>query len=62
MVPRNQVIETTAGNDELARRGISSDERLTITIETAELAPGCLSDDDIDRLVKQAQHDVEPRP
>jgi hypothetical protein len=66
MPPRNQVIGATAGN--------VADERVTITIETAaELVPGRresrarvvaagLSDDDIDRLVKQVQHDVEPRP
>lgn len=73
---RIDTIETTAGEvaTELARRGISSDERVTITIESApELIPGRresrarvvaagLSDDDIDRLIKQAQHDVEPHP
>jgi hypothetical protein len=40
---RGEVIETTAGEvaAELARRGISSDERVTITIEpTPELVPG----------------------
>ena len=40
---RDEVIETTAGEvaAELARRGIASDERVTITIEPAsELIPG----------------------
>ena len=70
-----EVIESTAGQiaDELKRRGIASDERVTLTIETEqELIPGRresrarvvasgLTDDDIDRLVKQAQKEVEPR-
>ena len=69
-----EVIETTVGNvaAELARRGIGSDERVIITIEPGrELIPGRresrarvvaagLTDDDIDRLVKQAQKEVEP--
>ena len=69
-----EVIETTVGNvaAELARRGIGSDERVIITIEPErELIPGRresrarvvaagLTDDDIDRLVKQAQKEVEP--
>jgi NAD(P)-dependent dehydrogenase (short-subunit alcohol dehydrogenase family) len=57
---------------ELARRGLGSDERVVVTIEAeAELIPGRrasrarvvaagLSDDDIDRLIKQAQREVEP--
>ena len=75
MVARSEVIETTAGDiaAELARRGISSDERVTVTIDPdKELIPGRresrarvvaagLSDDDIDRLIKEAQTDVEPR-
>jgi hypothetical protein len=70
-----EVIETTAGKvgAELARRGIGSEERVTVTIETEqELIPGRresrarvvaagLADNDIDRLVKQAQKEVEPR-
>jgi hypothetical protein len=70
-----EVIDTTAGqvSEELARRGIGSDERVTLTIEPArELIPGRresrarvvaagLSDDDIDRLIKEAQKEVEPR-
>lgn len=72
---QREVIETTAGKvaAELARRGISSDERVTVTIEPAEeLIPGRreararvvaagLSDDDIDRLIKQAQKEAKPR-
>ncbi len=68
------VIETTAGElaAELARRGFSANERLTVTIEPAEdLIPGRrgsralviaagLTDADIDRLIKEAQRDVEP--
>jgi hypothetical protein len=70
-----QVIEITVGEiaEELKRRGISSDERVTLTIEPErELIPGRresrahvvaagLSDADIDRLIKQAQHEVEPK-
>ncbi len=69
------VIEVTAGElaGELARRGISSDERVTVTLEAeSELIPGRrdsrarvvaagLTDADIDRLIKDAQRDVEPR-
>lgn len=69
-------IEVTADEvaAELRRRGISGDERVTLTIASAdELIPGRresrarvvatgLSDADIDRLVKQAQREVEPGP
>ncbi len=69
------VIEITAGEvaEKLRRRGISSDERVTLTIEPErELIPGRresrarvvaagLTDDDIDRLIKQAQQAIEPR-
>lgn len=75
MSSRSEVIETTAGRvaDELARRGIGADERVVVTIEAGdELLPGRretrarviaagLSDEDIDRLIKQAQKEVEPR-
>jgi hypothetical protein len=71
-----EIIEVTAGevSDKLKRLGIGSDELVKITIEPErELIPGRreararvvaagLTDDDIDRLIKQAQHDVEPRP
>jgi hypothetical protein len=68
------VIEVIAGEiaAELQRRGISSDERVTLTIEPErELIPGRresrtrvvaagLSDANIDRLIKQARLEVEP--
>jgi hypothetical protein len=71
---RTEVIEVAAGQigEELKRRGISSDERVTLTIEPErEVIPGRresrarvvaagLTDDDIDRLIKQAQREVEP--
>jgi hypothetical protein len=74
MAASQQVIEITAGEvaAELKRRGIGSDERVTLTIEAGqELIPGRresrarvvaagLSDDDIDRLIKRAQHEVDP--
>ena len=74
MPSQGEVIETTAGKvaAELARRGIGSDERVIVTIEPEqELIPGRresrarvvaagLSDEDIDRLVKQAQKEIEP--
>jgi hypothetical protein len=75
MATTANVIEVTAGEIavEVQRRGISSDERVTLTIEPErELIPGRresrarivaagLSDADVDRLIKQAQHEVEPR-
>jgi hypothetical protein len=75
MTANATVIEVTAGEiaGELARRGIGSDERVTITIEPErELIPGRresrarvvaagLTDADIDRLIKTAQQEVEPR-
>ncbi|HXT80248.1 MAG TPA: hypothetical protein VN702_11840 [Acetobacteraceae bacterium] len=75
MTTVSNVIELTVGEiaGELKRRGISSDERVTLTIEAdRELIPGRresrarvvaagLSDDDIDRLIKQAQHEVESK-
>ena len=74
MSSQREVIETTANNvsAELARRGIRPDDRVTLTIEPEqELIPGRrqsralvvaagLTDDDIDRLIKQAQKEVEP--
>ncbi len=74
MTVRHEIIEITAGEiaAELKRRGISSDELVTLTIEPEhELIPGRresrmrvvaanLSDDDIDRMIKQAQKEVEP--
>ena len=75
-VRKADVIETTVGKlteaaAELARRGLDPSDRVTITIEPDELIPGrraCrarviaagLTDDDIDRLIKEAQKEVEP--
>jgi hypothetical protein len=74
MSSESEVIETTVSKvaAELARRGLDPDDRVTVTIEPDELIPGRrgsrarviaagLSDDDIDRLIKQAQKEVEPR-
>ena len=74
MSSRPEMIETTVSKvaAELARRGLDPDDRVTITIEPDELIPGRrasrarviaagLTDDDIDRLIKQAQKEVEPR-
>ena len=71
-MPAPTVIEVAAREvaAELQRQGIDPDERVTLTIEP-ELIPGRrgsrklviaagLTDDDIDRLIKRAQHEVEP--
>jgi hypothetical protein len=68
-----EVLETTVSEvaAELARRGLDPHDRITITIDPDELIPGRraararviaagLTDDDIDRLIKQAQREVEP--
>jgi hypothetical protein len=68
-----EVVETTVSeaSAELTRRGFDPEDRVTITIQPDELIPGRrearlrvmaagLTDDDIDRLIKQAQHEVEP--
>jgi hypothetical protein len=73
MLSQSEVIETTVGEvaAELARRGLDPNDRVTITIEHNELIPGRreararvisagLTDDDIDRMIKQAQKEVEP--
>jgi len=74
MATERQVIEVTAGelSAELHRRGFSDDEPVRVTIEPEpELIPGRresrrlviaagLTDDDIDRLIKQAQKEAEP--
>ena len=71
-----QTIEVTAAEvaNKLKCLGIGSDELVKITIEAEpELIPGRreararvaaagLTDHDIDRLIKKAQQDVEPRP
>jgi len=76
MTTGTKVIEVTAGEiaEVLRRHGIGSDERVTLAIEAGEeLIPGRreararvvasgLTDDDIDRLIKQAQSEVEPPP
>jgi hypothetical protein len=74
MSSQSEVIETTVSKvaAELTSRGLDPDDRVTITIEPDELIPGRrasrarviaagLTDDDIDRLIKQAQKEVEPR-
>lgn len=74
MPPAPEVIEIAAGDvaDELRRRGIGSDERVTLIIapeqewipgrreSRARVVVAGLTDGDIDRLIKQAQHEVEP--
>jgi hypothetical protein len=54
MSAQGEVIETTVGNvaAELVRRGLDPHDRVTITIEP---------DEDIDRMIKQAQQGAEPR-
>jgi hypothetical protein len=74
-VRKGEVIETTVSEiaGELERRGLDPHERVKITIEPDDwltkarresrrlvVAAG-LSDDDIDSLIKQAQHEVEPK-
>jgi hypothetical protein len=74
MSSQGEVIETTVGEvaGELVRRGLDPHDRVTITIEPNESIPGRreararviaagLSDEDIDRLIKQAQREVEQR-
>jgi hypothetical protein len=73
MASQSEVIETTVSKvaDELARRGLDPDDRVTITIEPAELIPGRreararvvaagLTDEDIDRLIDQARTEAQP--
>ena len=73
MSSQSEVIETTVSKvaAERVSRGLDPDDRVTITIEPDELIPGRrasrarviaagLTDDDIDRLIKQAQKEVEP--
>lgn len=71
---RTEVIKTTVAKvaAELARRGIGSDETVTITIDldAKELIPGRreartrvvaagLTDDDIDRLIEEASSEAQ---
>jgi hypothetical protein len=72
--PAPRFIESTAGQvaDELARRGIAPDRHVTITIEPdnwlaevrrysrPKVVEAGWSDHYIDRLIKQAQTEVEP--
>jgi len=72
MAIAREVIQIAAGDvtAELKRRGIASDEPVTLTVERErEIIPGRresrarvvaagLTDDDIDRLIKQAQSEV----
>ncbi len=74
MPTASEVIEVAAGDvsDELRRRGIGPDERVTLIIapeqewipgrreSRARVVGAGLADDDIDRLIKQAQREVEP--
>jgi hypothetical protein len=72
MIETRETIEVTAGEvtSELKRRGIGSDERVTLTIER-ELFSGRresrklvvaagLTDEDVDRLIEQAREEVAP--
>jgi hypothetical protein len=69
--PRHRAIGNAALRSPPTHRGIGPDDRVTITIEPNELIPGRrasrarviaagLTDDDIDRLIRQAQKEVEP--
>jgi hypothetical protein len=70
-----EVIETTVSEiaAELERRGLDPHDHVTITIAPDDwltkarrasrrlVIAAALSDDDIDRMIKQAQHEVEPK-
>jgi hypothetical protein len=70
----SQFIESTAGQvaAELARRGIAPDQHVTVVVEPDDWISEARrfsrrkvievgwSDDDIDRLIKQAQKEVDP--
>ena len=74
MTATRETIEVPAGEvaAELRRRGIGSDEKVTLTIEPEnEIFPGRrasrarvvaagLTDEDIDWIIKQAQKGVQP--
>lgn len=69
-----EIFETTAGQvpEMLARLGVSGQRHVTVMIEPEDwiqkareasrplVVSAGLSDEDIDRLIKQAQQDVEP--
>ncbi len=74
-IRKGEVIETTVSEiaAELERRGFDPLDRVKVTIEPEDaltkarrasrrlvIAAG-LTDDDIDRLIKEAQHEVEPK-
>jgi hypothetical protein len=72
MSSQSEVIETTVSQvaDELVRRGLDPEDRVTITIEPDELIPGRreararvvaagLSDEDIDRLINEARAEAQ---
>ena len=68
-----QVIQTTVGEvtEALAKHGVASDRLLTVTVEPNDwisrgrrvarplVEADGLTDDDIDRMIKQAQQEVE---
>jgi hypothetical protein len=70
-----EVFDTTAGQvtDVLKRLGVSDKRMVTVTIEPEDwltrarresrrlVIEAGLSDEDIDRMIKQAQHEVEPK-
>ncbi len=74
MASAPEVIDIAAGDvaDELRRRGIGANERVTLMIaperdwipgrraSRARVVAAGLSDSDIDQLIKQAQREVEP--
>ena len=71
-----EVFETTAGQviDVLTRLGVPQERMVTVMIEPDDILTKArqasrrlvieagLSDDDIDRMIKQAQREVEPLP
>jgi hypothetical protein len=73
MSSQSEVIETTVSKvgDELTRRGLDPNDRITVTIEPDELIPGRreararviaagLTDEDIDRLIEEARAEAQP--
>jgi hypothetical protein len=73
MSSQREVIETTVSKvaDELVRRGLDPNDRITITIEANEVIPGrreararvvaaALTDEDIDRLINEAREEALP--
>jgi hypothetical protein len=73
MSSESEVIETTVSKvaDELVRRGLDPNDRITITIEADEVIPGRreararvvaagLTDEDIDRLINEACEEAQP--